>query len=121
MTTVHHADGTSNDHADLADHHDDVHGWVFDNGALGDWWWGTLDGERVLWLVVPAGVHKRGPLASRGLELIHVCPSHEKNNWAQPGPVNGWDGNEDAPTLSPSISVPNGWHGFFDSGRLRNA
>lgn len=42
----------------------------------------------------------------------------------------GWDGNEESPTLTPSIwrnqstaehpNVPNEWHGMLESGRLRS-
>ena len=47
-----------------------------------------------------------------------------------PGPAMqgawGWDGNEDAPTLSPSIKCFDGaekvvWHGHLDRGELTNA
>ena len=30
----------------------------------------------------------------------------------------GWDGNEDKPTLTPSINAPGQWHGFLTNGRL---
>jgi hypothetical protein len=30
----------------------------------------------------------------------------------------GWDGNEDKPTLTPSILAPGQWHGWLRSGRL---
>jgi hypothetical protein len=30
----------------------------------------------------------------------------------------GWDGNEDKPTMTPSILVPGQWHGWLRSGRL---
>jgi len=33
-------------------------------------------------------------------------------------PMWWWDGNEQAPTLRPSIAVPNAWHGFMTAGRL---
>ncbi len=30
-----------------------------------------------------------------------------------------WDGNLEAPTLSPSIKIlPNGWHGYLRNGKL---
>ncbi len=31
-----------------------------------------------------------------------------------------WDGNEDAPTLEPSIDLPGEWHGFLRAGRLQS-
>lgn len=38
----------------------------------------------------------------------------------QPGGsrVWGWDGNEDKPTITPSIHAPNQWHGHMKAGRL---
>ena len=30
----------------------------------------------------------------------------------------GWDGNEDKPTLTPSILLPGQWHGWLRAGRL---
>jgi len=32
----------------------------------------------------------------------------------------GWDGNIEAPTLSPSILLHNQWHGFLRAGRLES-
>lgn len=32
----------------------------------------------------------------------------------------GWDGNEDAPTLTPSIHEVGHWHGFLRSGKLES-
>lgn len=32
----------------------------------------------------------------------------------------GWDGNEDAPTLTPSILSPHEWHGYLRAGRLES-
>jgi hypothetical protein len=32
----------------------------------------------------------------------------------------GWDGNEDKPTLTPSIHCIDHWHGWLESGRLRS-
>lgn len=40
----------------------------------------------------------------------------------QPGGARiwGWDGNEDKPTLTPSILSPNEWHGYLRNGRLES-
>lgn len=32
----------------------------------------------------------------------------------------GWDGNEDAPTITPSIHFPGYWHGYLRYGRLES-
>ena len=110
----------------------DMYDEIFEHGRLGDWHWAIIiepDGSehRVIWMLVPSlRGGGQGPLEARGLELIQVFPRHAPNNWAKPGPVNGWDGNEDLPTLNPSIFVggnsPNpGWHGFFRRGKVSNA
>jgi hypothetical protein len=36
------------------------------------------------------------------------------------GRVWGWDGNEDKPTLNPSILVTDQWHGYLCAGRLQS-
>lgn len=109
----------------------DIYAQLFDRGKVGDWCWGSEEraGQsiRVLWLIIPAvGGSTSGLLYDRGGELILVFPSHAPNNWAEPGDRNGWDGNEDCPTLHPSIFVRGtepspGWHGFFEQGQLRMA
>jgi hypothetical protein len=32
----------------------------------------------------------------------------------------GWDGNLDAPTLTPSLLLEGGWHGYMKAGRLES-
>lgn len=32
----------------------------------------------------------------------------------------GWDGNEEKPTLAPSIHAIDHWHGFLEAGRLQS-
>ena len=32
----------------------------------------------------------------------------------------GWDGNEDAPTLKPSILAHGQWHGYLTAGKLQS-
>lgn len=32
----------------------------------------------------------------------------------------GWDGNEDKPTLQPSIHCPGEWHGYLTEGELKS-
>ena len=111
---------------------DDMYDEIFERGELGDWHWSTTimpDGShhRSLWILVPNMQREgQGPLGPRGIELISVFPMHAPNNWAEPGDVQGWDGELDAdrPTLRPSIFVggssPNpGWHGFFENGQIR--
>ena len=112
----------------------DMYDEIFNRGQLGDWHWSTVimpDGSHhlSLWIIVPdMRGEGQGPLKDRHLELISVFPTHAPGNWAEPGNVQGWDGelDETAPTLRPSIfvggkSLNPGWHGFFENGKLRNA
>lgn len=47
--------------------------------------------------------------------MLKPWPVSDDKTWA-------WDGNESAPTLSPSIQcVKCGWHGHIVAGRLANA
>ena len=105
------------------EHVDDVYERVFGSPAVeaGDWYWGSDDdGHRILWLLVPdLEGRDQGTLGPLGVELLRLYVCHAPDNWAQPGPVNGWDGSEKRPTLHPSIMVTGGWHGFFENGRLR--
>lgn len=50
-----------------------------------------------------------------GPDAIHI-------QRGQPGGdrVWGWDGDEDRPTLTPSLHVPGCWHGYLQSGRLQS-
>jgi hypothetical protein len=58
--------------------------------------------------------------------FIYLCLPGEKNLTAvevtrgAPGGnrVWGWDGNEDKPTLTPSIHAVGSWHGYLRAGRL---
>ena len=104
----------------------------FDSGRPGDWLWNQLeiDGQvhrTILMIVplVPRDHRTRGKLARRGGELARVFVDRQPDNWNEPGPVRAWDGNEDAPSLNPSIFVRGeaevkGWHGFCHRGELVN-
>lgn len=94
--------------------------WAYGVGAFR--WMEDPEGRRTMLLLVPyvrRGGHN--PKYDRDYEPLVLYMSSEQNNWAQPGPRNGWDGNEDSPTLNPSILVPGGWHGFMHSGQLTDA
>lgn len=52
-------------------------------------------------------------------------PGHECMVLLKPWPISAptwtWDGNEAAPTLSPSINCSEcGWHGFIQNGQMTN-
>lgn len=55
-----------------------------------------------LWYMCPCGCGTQGFLAIRPANPAH--PS-----W-------GWDGNRDAPTLTPSVHHVGHWHGFLRAG-----
>ena len=77
--------------------------------------WNEIDGHRVMHLLTPSG------RAKPRSEHVVLYMMRQPDNWAQPGPVNGWDGNEGRPTLHPSVLVPGSWHGFLEDGALRGA
>jgi len=53
-----------------------------------------------------------------GYTVINLPIRHGKN---EPGKHWGWDGNEDTPTLAPSIHTHGHWHGFVRAGQLEEA
>lgn len=82
---------------------------------IGDFVWSE---ERdCLYIVLPNATGKPA-LDSKGeaaLDAIRV------SRGAACGPrVWGWDGNEDAPTLQPSLHWLNNWHGFLQQGVLKS-
>ena len=49
-----------------------------------------------------------------GIFLRPMLPSNP------PHPSWEWDGNGDAPTLTPSVHRPGRWHGWFRAGRMES-
>ena len=72
--------------------------------------WTREDGKRKLLARVPCSGEKVGPVT------ISIFTERSPTNWAEEGEILGWDGNEEAPTLSPSVAVPGCWHGFIVAG-----
>ena len=62
--------------------------------------------------------HRAMLLRSVTGHLMMLFMSRQEDNWAMPGQVNAWDGDEEKPTLNPSIVDPMGWHGFLTAGNL---
>lgn len=56
-------------------------------------------------------------------ECARIYTMTDGQDWCNPGPVNGWDGNEERPTFNPSIWLRDreGWHGFIQNGVLVTA
>lgn len=62
----------------------------------------TREGARVMWLCLPNGM----------TSVIRIRP------YAGPEPSWEWDGNEDKPTLTPSVNAVGSWHGWIRAGRM---
>ena len=76
--------------------------------SLGEFYWDLQDGKRQLVVMLPS--------PGNGL----LC------NWPVTHPNGGghqwtWDGDEDAPTLHPSLHAAGIWHGWVRAGRLVEA
>ena len=85
----------------------------FKKGTVGVFHWGGhYKWQGVcLWIRLPDGV--------TALPVIHGDDPFTNHNGLF---VWGWDGNCDAPTLSPSIhNAPDGWHGYLKEGYLIEA
>lgn len=73
----------------------------------GDFSWSEeIDGHRTLYVCLPSDTR---------MDAIRV----QRGNPGGPR-VWGWDGNEDKPTLTPSIDWPGHWHGHLNAGRLES-
>ena len=71
----------------------------------GDFCWGeNKDGLRMLFIVLPGFEHPDA------IPCVIGSPGGNR--------VWGWDGNEETPTLQPSIHVIGFWHGYLTAGRL---
>jgi hypothetical protein len=65
------------------------------------------NGQRRMWFVTPDG-------QSGVINLRPVAPGNEAHpSWE-------WDGDENRPTLTPSVHAPGRWHGFFKAGRMES-
>lgn len=50
-----------------------------------------------------------------GPDALRIARGHPgKERWW------GWDGNEDQPTITPSILSPGEWHGYLTAGEFRS-
>jgi hypothetical protein len=64
------------------------------------------DGVRYLYICLPGDKHI-------GAIRVHRQDRGIEREWK-------WDGNEEKPTLSPSILCPGEWHGYLRAGRLES-
>ena len=76
---------------------------------VGDFYWDLRGGERrAIVIAIPTGT---GWESSR---WTIDYPNHSGGQWS-------WDGNEDSPTLTPSIHAVGIWHGRVSNGELIEA
>ncbi len=73
----------------------------------GDFSWdGEYEGKRYLYLCLP------GQVTMEAIKVQRGGPGGSR--------VWGWDGNEDKPTIEPSIHYQGVWHGYLRAGRLQS-
>lgn len=80
-----------------------------DNGQEGDWAFSVGDAELVI--RIPVGGYARGVLCAWKLSPV---PIPDEEDWQ-------WDGNREAPTLTPSLNWVGVWHGYMRAGELVKA
>ena len=82
---------------------------LLENGQLGDWCFSH--DEVNLWFRYPDpnGEERGEPVR------INIRPTEKEPQCWQ------WDGNREAPTLTPSINVIGRWHGWLRAGKLVTA
>lgn len=83
---------------------------LIDNGETGDFCFQKTKTGLTLWLKVPTSKDDTRSDSARVVRL----PLTD----TQGGPTWTFDGNQDAPTLSPSVRVRGMWHGFLKNGEL---
>lgn len=83
------------------------------NGPPGAFAWATMERDgvayRVLWFRDPRGIV--------GCIPVEPLPPGGREAWG--GHSWAWDGNEDRPTLRPSLLRRGGWHGYVTAGRMQ--
>lgn len=84
--------------------------------TLGEFVWSIVGDIRYIGFAVPRRRHD-GELTLGALNYLPVvtgAPPISAGVW-------GWDGNEDAPTLTPSVHCIGHWHGYVRAGELVEA
>ena len=91
----------------------------FDYG-VGAMCWSIEGGRRVLWFLAPP-VGSKNPKVQ--FDLIRIYTERAEKHWSSSGPIKGWDGNLERPTLHGSVWLRDrkGWHGFIVNGDMRDA
>ena len=81
---------------------------------VGEFAWGDENGMRYIMIALP-----RPRLDAPNDYIMSYLPVARGDNVS--GEHWGWDGNEDAPTLKPSIQCIGHWHGWVRDGILVEA
>lgn len=79
----------------------------------GEFCWGAPrdNGVRYLYIKLPGGDHS-------GPDAIRVTLDPAKSGGPDGAHTWHWDGNEEKPTLNPSLHWVGRWHGWLKAGRL---
>lgn len=81
-----------------------------DNGQFGDWCFFSEKGRDYIMIRCPDGSERGSVTAWR----LRPVPDPNDNDWQ-------WDGNREAPTLTPSLHWVGVWHGWLRAGALVSA
>lgn len=81
---------------------------------IGDFYWHHSEKGRVLILAIPYHNGKRG---NKRYILSEWTIDHKNDSDAQWS----WDGNEDKPSLKPSLHAVGIWHGWIKKGEMIEA
>lgn len=81
---------------------------------VGEFAWGDEGGVRHIMIALP----RPRPTAPDDYIMNYLPVALGPNT---PGKHWGWDGNEDAPTLTPSVHCIGHWHGWVRGGMLVEA
>ena len=76
----------------------------------GEFYWQIEDGRRSLVIAMPCQGGTYGLFCEWSIDFKNHCGAQ----WT-------WDGNEDQPTLSPSLHAVGWWHGWCRAGELVEA
>jgi hypothetical protein len=93
---------------------------LYQNGQIGDWCFMQFTERLVLFLRYPVTsedwvkFYQEAPELNQG-DVVSLPLSGDKQ------PVWQWDGNREAPTLTPSVNVVGRWHGWLREGKLVTA
>ena len=83
----------------------------------GDFYWDIRGGKRVLVLAMPCHIETTDGSHVYEWEMSRWSidhPNADDASWS-------WDGNEDKPTLSPSLHAVGIWHGYVRNGMVEEA